>query len=335
MHVAAPLLCAALAALLGLSGFGKLRSPDRGDGAFTALRLDVARPRVAVTVLSVVELVLAVGLVVGSGTPLTVAAVATAAMMVALSVVVARAARLGSTDECGCFGGGSGIGGRVGPRLVVRNATYALAAGILAVGAGAGADGGIPQAIARAGHGDPEALVVIVVGGVVALGAMLTGSGSAARPPASTTASGDAPPLIDLVVLRPDGSIADLLADHGGRAQLLVFVKPGCRPCLDLIGVLERRIGALDGRVVTTVLATGPAGGTPRSDPMPLGGTRLPVVVDFDDALAGRFGIDRRPSMLLITSHGVPVPPVASGLDASRELLAAIIDAAAGVGDAE
>lgn len=328
MDVSLPLLCVGLAVVLALSGIGKLRSANRGARAFEALRLDVRRPLTVTRSLSVVELALAACLCVLSGIALTITAGVVVVMMSGFTIAVARAARLGSTDECGCFG--TLVGARIGARLIVRNAVFTAAGAVLIVATATGVDAGVPGAISDAFRGDADAVIVIGVGALVVLGAVLTVTTAEHQtsPPVGepdrdvVASSGTA-----LTVIRADRAVvADLDRDRRGRAQVLVFVKPGCRPCLDVIAELDRHREAIDERVVVTLLVSGSVGAAVSTVPQ-RDGTRIAADIDFDDSLARRFGIGTRPSLVLIGADGVPVQPIASGRDESLELISALVAA--------
>lgn len=336
MEIALPLLCVALAALLAFSGLGKLRSADRGARSFEALRLAVRHPRRVVLSLGVLEVALAIGLCALTGPLLMITAGTVAVMLLGFSIAAARATRLGSTDECGCFGEFGSA--RVGPRLIVRNAVFTAAAAVLAVATASGADAGVVGAVLDAVHGDADALLVVAVGAVVVLGAVLSVPTGSARQTSSPDASGDdrsgphdgavTSSGSALIVLRADrGVVTDLDRDRRGLAQVLAFVKPDCRPCRDVIAELDRRREQFGGHVMVTLLVSGSIGTEASADPAHLGGTRIPIVIDVDDSLARRFGIRQRPSIVLIGADAVPVHPFASGSGESLELISALATA--------
>ncbi len=87
-----------LALVLGWAGLVKLRSTTTTAATFEGLGL--AAPRALARAVPLVELALAAGLVVAPSW----AAPPALALVVAFSVVLARAVRAGATVGCGCFG---------------------------------------------------------------------------------------------------------------------------------------------------------------------------------------------------------------------------------------
>ncbi|QNA94113.1 hypothetical protein G4G29_05300 [Microbacterium sp. Se63.02b] len=93
-----------LATVFAASALGKVRSADRGLTAFTALRIPVRHPHTAAVSLIVLEAVMALGLLLTTGWLFVGFSSAALLLCTGLLIAVVRAHRLGSDDDCGCFG---------------------------------------------------------------------------------------------------------------------------------------------------------------------------------------------------------------------------------------
>jgi hypothetical protein len=126
-----------LAVVFAWAGVTKLRTPQATATSFAGLRL--AAPAMLARLVPVVELAVAAGLVAAP----SLAAWAALALLLAFSVVIARALAAGATVPCACFGGGAvaaadGEDARPLSTLeLVRNAGLGALA-IVASGAGSG-----------------------------------------------------------------------------------------------------------------------------------------------------------------------------------------------------
>lgn len=241
-----------LAVLLLISGVAKLRDRDATADAFEALRLPSWLAGAgAPLLLPVAELVLAALLVLGRGWLLTAATAAVLVLMLAYTVVIARALGFDEPVRCGCFGAlGSGDVTRA---TLVRNALLvALAA--LSV---AGAVWGVVT------WGQPATswgwvLVALLSAAAVALSL----GGGAAPASAGSMEWIQGASLIDesngqTVRVRElagaHGGVALLFVLPGEKAQLLVAVDCLCSPArmaMDSVVGWQEKLPMLDVRLV-------------------------------------------------------------------------------------
>jgi hypothetical protein len=140
-----------LALVFVWAAVAKVRARTATIASFSGLRLPA--PAVLATVVPLVEVGLAIGLVLLPG----VAAFAALVLLLGFSIVIGRAVAAGAEVGCACFGGGAEAR-PVSVLELVRNAGLAALA-IVASGAGVGVRGGWPSL---------PALVLVTV--VVALG---------------------------------------------------------------------------------------------------------------------------------------------------------------------
>ncbi|ALJ21111.1 hypothetical protein AOA12_14845 [Microbacterium sp. No. 7] len=339
----ATVLSVAFSLMLVASGLGKLRSPRLGAAAFDALRLPVRAPALAAAVLIVVELLMALGLLLAGGIVLAAVAASVLALMLAFLAVVWRAYAKGSTDVCGCFGEESG--GRVGRRLLVRDVLLtAVAAALLALTWQEPRPSAVLVLIGARG---PESAIgvwasLLVIAVVIAVSAPHAPSGTspaASSRPGSPGAPGS--PILGapagsgpISVIDPDTlRVIDLRVRARSKAQLVLFVIPGCGACRVAIERLDAARAGLE-PVVDVVLVPGTRPGHSVREALAdecAGFTRL---VDLGSFAADRAGVtDERPAAVLIATDGQVVDPVAVGteeIDGLVEVLVAIAEAAAG-----
>lgn len=150
--------------MFGVSAIGKLRDADHGRRALTSLRIDVPAPLATAIGIIVVELLTALSLLLATGWLFLIASGAALALTTALLVVVIRTYRLGSHDDCGCFG--EWLPARIGPALIVRNIVLVILAVLLVilriVQELEGGASGLPGAFAAALTGDTSPISVAV-----------------------------------------------------------------------------------------------------------------------------------------------------------------------------
>lgn len=327
MDTASAIIALAIALVFLTSGIGKLRGLDASAATLSALRLPVVAPPLTVGTLSVAEIVVGLGVLLASPWLLLAGSIAALLALVFL-VVVWRAHRLGSTEDCGCFG--ESDGSRIGPALIVRNGVLLVTALVLVTLAAAGA-GGVPEVVAVAARGDIAPL--LAVGAAALVGALIVAilrAQTAPTPhlePAAEPASA-APRRIDSLVFieKATGEAIDVAKQARGRAQLLVFVKPGCGACEVVLSHLDEHHDALSRVVTATVLAElrqGDRVGAQEGDD-----SRIDAL-DAGRLGATAIGVGRlRPSAALIAADGTIVQPLAEGSPQVIELIDAIVAAA-------
>ncbi|MFK3676442.1 MauE/DoxX family redox-associated membrane protein [Microbacterium sp. NPDC090218] len=314
-----------LAAVFAASAIGKLRSADRGRAAFTALHLPVRNPNAAAVTLIAVEAVVALGLLVTTSWLFVGFAAATLLLSVGLLLAVARAHRLGATDDCGCFG--DWLPTAIGPRLVVRNlvltviAACALAAALVATTASEPV--GIPAVVAS-GSSARAALGALASGVLIAAGVWSIARASAPRRPADRAPSASPFPRGTGALLLPGtAEVVDVLAP-AARARLLVFVAPGCHACATALASLRAAEAPLsvvtDLYVVQSVLSGATSPEPPHS---------LPASARFALDVGGSVGAaldagSATPVAALIGTDGVQAGPLAVGSDEVEVLIDSI-----------
>lgn len=328
MSVLVTPLAIALALIFAASAAGKALAPDRGARAFDALRITAPWPRTAGTVLIALEAVAAIGLVVTTAWWLVAAAALTLVLAIGLLVTVWRASRLGSDDDCGCFG--EWMPARIGPWLIARNggivlAALALFAAALSSAATSGA-AGVPVAVASAFTGAPEAALAVLATVLISLLVWLITR--AARPEAAAPAPASERPSGHVLRLTDD-KVIDVLS-YGDRARLAVFMKPGCGACTAVHELVDAESESLT-RIVEVYAVFSRSSGSLDS----LRETAVPrgahAVVDVGDALSRVLDAGmRRPVAALISTSGELVGPIAKGSAEISELVGNLVAVANG-----
>ncbi|YAL84290.1 TlpA family protein disulfide reductase [Dermacoccaceae bacterium W4C1] len=226
------LLCALI---LAVSGIAKLRAPVAAADAFTSLRIPA--PAWAPRALPIGELVLAVALLVLPAPLLAIAAVATTVLMLAYTVVIARALRFAEPVRCNCFGE---LGSHdVSVRTLVRNLLLVVAAALTIWASAAGVS--VPQALSEAAQN----VLAWVALAALACAVVLLSFGSASEDETAPAFDGDEDLEGEGEYHRlpiPLGQARDGLGDivtleelTRGTAVLLIWVSPGCGPCQRVI----------------------------------------------------------------------------------------------------
>jgi hypothetical protein len=309
-----------LAVVFAVSAVGKLRSDDRGGAAFGALRIPVRDPKTAAGALIAVEAGVAVGLLTTSGWLFVGFAAAALALTSSLLIAVARAHRLGATDDCGCFG--DWLPAAIGPRLIVRNAVLTtIAASVLAGAVTAAAVSeavGIPATL-LAGPSAPLVLGAVGSGILIAVAvwSVVRASYDGAR------AKAQIPRGAGAVLLPATAEIVDVLAP-AVRARLLVFVAPGCHACATAMATLKAAEASLATvvdvyaiqRAVSVAASTEPPRDLPAS-------ARFALDVGGSVASALDIGAST-PVAALIGTDGTQAGPLAVGSDEVRVLIDSI-----------
>lgn len=315
MNAASALLSVGVALIFVLSAIGKLRALDAAESTMRALRLPAIAARTAVVTLAIVELVVAAGLLFPHPASL-IAATATTALALCFLGAVLRAYLLGSREDCGCFGAGTSP---ISLRLILRNIALLLVTTLLTVLAWQSVD------LFTAITAPYASAVLLVVISAALLAAVLWLSISSPAPElaeAVDAVTDERKPHV--VLLEPTSGIPrDLSAASSWRAQLLVFVKPGCGSCNDVVAELERRSDALSSVASTSLIVSAPAGHAPHEHPDPR------YLLDPADLNARSIGVGaRRPVAALLATDGSIVRPLAHGRDEIVQLLDALQQAA-------
>ncbi len=311
LHAVLPVLFT-LAAVLTLSAAGKLAALRNAGATMGALRLPTRWARTVVAAVSTGELCLAIALLSTGGTALTTtAAVMTAAALVFLALGV-RAHRLGSREDCGCFG--ALAASRIGVGMHVRNAVLvALGATVAVVAAMGDASSTAVETIVRT----PAPALVSALGvlGTATLGAMIF------RPAHQANAQN---PHAGASLIGPDGVVVDPMQRAlRGRAQLLVFVRPGCQSCVNASATVAARREDL-ARIVDARVIVASGDGVSASPPLDFDGDD--VHIDIAGAVAEQFGASSaRPTALLLGTDGQVLLPHAQGLDAVSTFIDVIV----------
>lgn len=340
MDTASAILALGLAAVFAVSGVAKLRTLADAAATLDALRLPAPAPRALVGALAVGELSLAIGLLLPPPL-LLIAAIGTVALCAVFLIVVVRAHRLGSTDSCGCFGTADET--PIGTALVVRNSVL-LTVAVLLLGLVAAGARGVPAVAAAASADATTALPLLAAAALVALAVVIV----RAHTPAAVAPAPSAPGLTEAA---PDGDTAastptmptsmhlyelstkrmvDYRARAFGRAQLLVFIKPGCGSCTATTSYLDEHADAL-GRVVDVTVAA--ASDTLDELDGMLGAAPQLTALDLASRTGASLGVgNRRPLAALIATDGSIVEPLALDAGEIAELIDVLVAAA---GEAE
>lgn len=316
MHTASALLSLTLAAVFAASGVTKLRALPRSDETLNALRLPVIAPRTLVGLLAGAELIIAIGVLFGR--PVVAIGAGLAALLsAAFLVVVARAHRLGSTDDCGCFGDAGHS--RIGPRLIARNAVLLAISLAFFTLVTIGSGDGVPSLFTALAAGDAGPVVTVIVAAAVAALAVFTFSSPPADAAPVVPDREVAPAMARIAVLDRDGRVRDLTLHARAKAQLAVFVKPGCQACTGVLDYLDTFGDEVAPVATVTVIADAAAAASV---------TDLTTLAPYAEAIdvggvvgEGLVGHRRRPIAALVATDGSIVEPVAEGRDQIIELI--------------
>lgn len=310
----------------GLSGVGKLTSLRSSARMVHALRLQhwARRPRLVVTIAAIAELLLAIALVFTRGLLFVVVVIGAWLVSIGFTIAAVRAARLGSVDECGCFG--TVLPSRVGVGLTRRNLVlFAVSSALLAASAVSLLSGDQP-AVMRASTGTVEVAAVVVVALVWGMVLVDRPAANSPRVPGEVVAALDTG-IEGAVLLGSDGDVVDPVQRAlRGRAQLLLFVRPGCRSCDDVVmAVREAPSIAVDVRVVTAV---GDGTVLPRGGETNASAHESRIYADPVGQVAQQLGVPlTRPAAALLTTSGQAFHPFAEGRDEVFQLIAAVASA--------
>ncbi len=310
-----------LVLVLAFSGTAKLHASAAAERSVTALRLErwISRPRLAITSLALIELACAVCMVTGTGAVYLAAVVVAWAMTVGFLVVAVRASRLGSSEDCGCFG--EMVASPVGTVMTRRNLALVTVASLSAVSAFLCLVAGRTPSLFGGGVESAGAALVAVLACIVgALG--FAGSRHSARPAAREQVNPRGTPAL---VAALDGEVVDPLQRAlRGRAQLLVFVRPGCSSCDDVTDAAQSSpLGEVEPRIV---MAVGDGGHVPRDR-----SERAALAhADLSGTLAEHLGLPAgRPAAALVTTEGRILMPFAEGREQVLDLISTVVAAQA------
>lgn len=231
------ILLFATAAMLLVSGVGKLRKPGTLEELETLGVPQALRLPILVRVHPWAEIVLGAGLLVTRGWLLVLLALASLALLVGYTVLVARAVRRNSAATCNCFG--AFFDPRLTRRSVMRNVVWSVSALGTVLGAAAG------WSVLGTVGAQPATLLPVLATALVAVAVWATVSVPAtdrAEPVAASSVSVGEEELADyirtptpLVWLRDAEGERHTVRDLARRqARLLLFLRPGCGPCKEI-----------------------------------------------------------------------------------------------------
>jgi hypothetical protein len=291
-----------LALLYVVAAVGKLLSRQSARQLAESFRLE-GRLAVVVRALPLAELALAGGLV--FGVTARGAGVASCLLLVVFSMFVVRNLRQGRAEECHCFG--KFHRSRIGWPMLLRNGLLAIASALIAAwvrhpGATSLFGG---SAVAGGGAWLGGALVAAVAGWLTIVRIRRARAANRESP---AIAGAQSPGVGDL-----------------SREALLVFVRPGCGPCEALMRSLRRWWNDVEGAQLRIVVNHPPDLGSELLADLPADS----VVIDEDESLAHRYGIDATPSAVVLAAHTGTVKTVAVGLDQVERLVRQVVDPAA------
>jgi hypothetical protein len=312
--LAASLLPALIvAAVLLLSGIGKLLDLDAAPSTLRALRLTGLPPRAVVGTVASAEIVVAAGVLLGAGLVAVVAATASVTLALLFLSVGVRAQAHASTDECGCFGPLAST--RVGPAMTARNAAITVLAVLGLIGA-VGDLRAPALAVRLLLSPGPAVVVAIAAAALAVIGATLRTPGPTIEIPASD--------VRDAALITPDGAVVvPRQRALRGRAQLLLFVRRGCSSCENIIDRVrwDRELleTLVDVRLIVAVgddSAVSTAGEGLHADPSGEFAVALGIPAD-------------RPAGVLLTTAGELLRPIALGGEDTASLVDTVLAAAA------
>lgn len=313
-----------LALVFGVSGSTKLRALDRAEQSLDALRLTrwSFRPKAAVAIVCGVELVCAVGMLVTRGVWFMATGLAVWAITVVFLVVVTRAARLGSTQECGCFG--DVLPSRVGSALTRRNLALVFASSIVLGAASISLlTGGAPSVLSAY----PGSVGAIAIGVVAFVCGATVATNAVSDSPPFPTSNVQPDDGVRAVVMAADGEVIDPVQRAlRGRAQLLIFIRPTCSSCAEIVAALRSRpLGAVDALLIQAVGDGSTFAADEGEDATPV---RVRSYADPAGRLAHQLGIPpSRPAAVLLTTQGTLLHPIAEGRDQALGLISAVREA--------
>lgn len=251
--VAALVVALTLAAVLLTSGIAKLRDPRATRDAFDALRVPTLVPADAASrALPWVEIALAVLLLVSPAGWLVPVTVALVLLMLAYTVIVARALGFDEPVTCSCFGS---LGRHDVDRTTLGRNVLLVALSLAAVWFAAGS-GSAPTAFADLDGAGWWALAATAAAAAVAV--LVVGGPSSRR---AQVADGELldyerQPIPYAVVTLPGGRTSTLAELAATQARLLVVLNPHCGPCVRTAAKLDAWATELD--PVVGVLAVYP-----------------------------------------------------------------------------
>ena len=319
-----------LAAVLGSSGVGKLRTPDDLAG-WRALRVPMVLTRPwLVRVHPLVEIGLGIGLLVLGGWPGAVVALAALALMVAYTWLVWRTLRSGRQAQCACFGARA----TVTRRTLVRNLWLAVVA-ILAVPAAWSLPilGGVVAGLGSGGVEPVGGVAAAVLAAVTALLVAPSGSGPDSPAPGWSEGGEEAPSSAEaevgdylrertpaILVTQADGSRLSLRELSRSRAVLLLCVSERCSGCSEVIAHSPQWRALLEALEIRVVTQTAPELSRLTSLTSPQ------TLHDPDDDVGHAFGLLGRPAAVLLGADGLLAGGPVAGFAAIEDLVRQIQD---------
>lgn len=309
MHTSAAVLPVLVAVVLLVGGVAKIR--HRADTRGALGLFGFAPPLIPVTaaVLPWAEILVALMLLLGGGPVFVLGAAGAVGLTGGFFFVVARALVRGEGFECGCFGAWNRT--RVSLLLAVRNGVLLAVAIATAVMAAAGFPG-VPETLNDATGADAQWAVMLLAG--MGLAALFTAS---SRPRITELARADSNQVggeaTDVEVVTAGGEVTRLrdLAQHS--PQVIVFIRPGCGSCEELLLHIEDE-GA--GLADVLIAVSGHRRIFEAAHPA-LASRALYAVQAARTAL----GVHKTPAAVIVGLNGVVDAGPASGAIAVRDLL--------------
>jgi peroxiredoxin len=316
------------------AGIGKLLDLEGSRRALSDFGVPARLTRAGGVLLPVAELAAAVALIFRPSARW--GAAAALLLLAAFIVGIGRALARGEEPDCHCFG--QIHSSPAGPLTLARNAVLAAFAGVI-LGYGSG-----PALDAWVSARSPAVLVAIGVGicALLAVGYALTLRGeikqlkdnlSIAQARAATARPGlpvgyDAPPFELPDMQGQKVTLAEL--QESGQPILLVFVSPTCPPCALLLPRVQQWQQTLSARLKIVLISSGTAKQNAELEEQGLDNVLLQEAME----VAERYGVDRTPSAMFISTRGTVASAVgesANGIEplvrlALRDGLGAALD---------
>lgn len=155
---------------------------------------------------------------------------------------------------------------------------------------------------------------------------LISASGMADVPAGGPLAGQPVPPFMAPNLEGGSSSLSDLLAP--GHPLLLIFIRPSCVPCTELLPEIARWQGVLAGRFTMAVVSQGAIG----ENRLKLAGAGIGrVLVQRELEISHGLAMHTTPSALLISPEGMVARDAAVGAAAIRRLVGSIAPAPAAV----
>lgn len=297
----APIL---LAVVLVVAGCAKIARPAQAGSAFEALSVPWwLGHRWIVLAHPWLEIALGIGIVLGAGWAVRIAALGSVGLTSAYLALVAGTWRRGDDVDCDCFG--SLMRGQVSARTVVRNAWLLLLA--LATIVATWSSPSVLQQITEAG---PHGIGYLVAALTIAVTVGLVLDGGAAQPRDSPQPSGAQTSELTefddyhrtrtpaVPVILADGEKVTLRELSWQRPQLLLLVSPDCGSCIETMEHVSGWRAALPQLDIRLMVSA-----TPAASPL-TSNTEPQTVHDERRWIIETFGLTGTPAAVLLGADG-------------------------------